>query len=142
MRVADGDTITVLDPNNVQHQIRLQGIDAPERKQPYGNKSSENLSHYVAGRFVVVDYAKRDRYGRIVDKILLSDEDICLQQVEDGMAWHYKKYQREQSPADRKLYSQAEIEAREAKRGLWVEPEPVPPWEWRRGQYECPGYGV
>jgi endonuclease YncB( thermonuclease family) len=66
IRVADGDTITILDNNKVQYRIRLAGIDAPERKQPYGNKSRQNLSDHVAGRYVVVEYNKRDRYDRIL----------------------------------------------------------------------------
>jgi endonuclease YncB( thermonuclease family) len=81
---------------------------------------------------VVVDYGKRDRYERILGKVLLNDEDMNLEQVRAGMAWHYKKYRKEQTPSDRELYSQAEIEAREAGRGLWHDPAPVPPWEHRK----------
>ena len=64
--------------------------------------------------------------------MLLSDQDMNLEQIRAGLAWHYKKYQDEQTPADRELYSEAEIEAREAKRGLWYDAEPVPPWEYRK----------
>ena len=80
---------------------RLQGIDAPERKQAFGTKSKEHLSDSVAGKFVVVEYEKRDRYERIVGKVLLSDEDMNLEQINAGLAWHYKKYQGEQTPNDR-----------------------------------------
>ncbi len=134
IRVADGDTVTVLDHWKTQHKVRLQGIDAPERGQPYGKASGKHLSGLVAGRFVVVEYEKRDRYKRIVGKVLLSGEDVNLRQIEAGLAWHYKKYEMEQSAEDRALYAAAEVEAREAKRGLWVEPEPEPvaPWEWRK----------
>ena len=131
VRVTDGDTIVVLDAGNAQHKIRLTGIDAPERGQAYGTKSKDHLSDSVAGKFVVVEYEKRDRYKRILGKVLLSGEDMNLEQVKAGFAWHYKKYQNEQSPSDRELYSQAEIEARAAKRGLWYDSEPVPPWEYR-----------
>ena len=130
--VTDGDTIVVLDTGNAQHKIRLTGIDAPERGQALGTKSKEYLSDSVAGKFVVMEYDKRDRYKRILGKVLLSDQDMNLEQVKAGFAWHYKKYQNEQSPSDRELYSQAEIEAREAKRGLWYDPEPVAPWEYRQ----------
>jgi endonuclease YncB( thermonuclease family) len=75
VRVSDGDTIVILSEGNVQHKIRLQGIDAPERGQAYGTKSKEHLSNLVAGRFVVVEYDKRDRYGRIVGKVLVGGED-------------------------------------------------------------------
>lgn len=86
MRVTDGDTIVVLDSANAQHKIRLQGIDAPERKQAFGTKSKEHLSDSVAGKFVVVDYSKRDRYQRILGKVLLSGEDINLEQIKAGPA--------------------------------------------------------
>jgi len=92
VRVTDGDTIVILSEGNVQHKIRLQGIDAPERGQAYGTKSREHLSALVAGRFVIVEYDKRDRYGRIVGKVLVGGEDACLEQVSAGYAWHYKKY--------------------------------------------------
>jgi endonuclease YncB( thermonuclease family) len=131
VRVSDGDTIVILSEGNVQHKIRLQGIDAPERGQAYGTKSKEHLSDLLAGRFVVVEYDKRDRYGRIVGKVLVGGEDACLEQVSAGFAWHYKKYQNEQTETDRQLYSDAEIEARNAKRGLWQDPHAIPPWEYR-----------
>lgn len=134
IRVADGDTVTVLDYWKTRHKIRLQGIDAPERGQPYGKASGKHLSGLVAGRHVVVEYEKRDRYGRVVGKVLLSGVDVNLGQIKAGLAWHYKKYEMEQSAEDRGLYAAAENEAREAKRGLWVEPEPVAPWEWRRAK--------
>ena len=134
VRVTDGDTIVVLGPGNTQHKIRLQGIDAPERKQAFGTKSKEHLSDSVAGKFVVVDYNKRDRYERILGKVLLSDQDMNLEQIRAGLAWHYKKYQNEQTQTDRELYSKAEIEAKEARRGLWHDPEPVPPWEYRKSK--------
>ena len=134
VRVTDGDTIVVLDSANAQHKIRLTGIDAPERKQAFGTKSKDHLSDAVAGKFVVVEYNKRDRYQRILGKVLLSDKDMNLEQVNAGLAWHYKKYQKDQVPADRDLYSETEIEAREAKRGLWYDPNPMPPWEYRKSK--------
>ena len=81
---------------------------------------------------MVVDYHKRDYYKRILGKVLLSDQDMNLEQVRAGLAWHYKKYQKDQTSADRELYSEAEIEAREAGRGLWYDADPVPPWEYRK----------
>ena len=137
VRVTDGDTIVILSEGNVQHKIRLQGIDAPERGQAYGTKSKEHLSGLVAGRFVVVEYDKRDRYGRIVGKVLVGGEDACLEQISAGYAWHYKKYQNEQTETDRQLYSETEIEARKAKLGLWQDPHAIPPWEYRaRERYQ------
>jgi len=133
VKVTDCDTVTVLDSSNTQHKVRLQGIDAPERKQPYGRKSGKYLSEVVSGQVVVVDWSKRDRYGRIIGKVLLDSQDMNLRQIEGGLAWHYKKYAREQSEQDRESYAAAENEARAARIGLWQKPGPIPPWEWRAG---------
>jgi endonuclease YncB( thermonuclease family) len=101
VRVTDGDTIVVLDASKVQHKIRLTGIDAPERGQAFGTKSKEHLFDLIAGKSVVVDYNKFDRYGRTLGKVLQNGEDVNLEQVESGMAWHDKNYQGEQTSADR-----------------------------------------
>jgi endonuclease YncB( thermonuclease family) len=134
VRVADGDTITVLDQSKTQHKIRLAGIDAPEKGMPFRLKSKDNLSDMVAGKQVIVETTKLDRYGRNVGKVLIDGRDANLAQVEAGFAWHYKAYEREQSKADRLAYSQAEVRAKEARKGLWLDKEPVPPWEWRKAR--------
>ena len=85
----------------------------------------------VLGKDVTVVYQKTDQYGRLVGKILLDGKDINLEQVKAGMAWHYKEFQREQTPEDRELYTAAEEEARKARRGLWHDPEPVEPSAFR-----------
>ncbi len=132
VKITDGDTLYVLDVNYEQHKIRLAGIDAPERKQAYGLASRKHLALIVAGKQVTVEYQKRDRYGRIVGKVLLDGIDACLEQVKAGFAWHYKKYQHEQSLEDQRLYADAETQAREGRLGLWRENNPNPPWEYRR----------
>ena len=132
VKITDGDTLYVLDANYKQHKIRLAGIDAPERKQAYGLASRKHLLSIVAGKQVTIEYQKRDRYGRIVGKVLLDGIDVCLAQVKAGFAWHYKKYQHEQSLEDQRLYADAEIRAREERLGLWRENNPNPPWEYRR----------
>ncbi len=118
VKITDGDTLYVLDANYEQHKIRLAGIDAPERKQAYGLASRKHLLSIVAGKQVTVEYQKRDRYGRIVGKVLFDGIDVCLEQVKAGFAWHYKKYQNEQSSNDQRLYANAEIRAREERLGL------------------------
>ncbi|OYT89001.1 MAG: nuclease [Burkholderiales bacterium PBB6] len=130
--LADGDTMTLLDSAKVQYKIRLSGIDAPEKRQPFGNRSKENLSALAFGQQVVIEWGKTDRYGRIIGKVLVNGRDAGLEQIRCGLAWHYKAYMREQSATDRALYSAAEVEARSAKRGLWGEQGPMPPWEFRR----------
>lgn len=130
--VADGDTITVLDSQKTQHKIRLQGIDAPERAQAFGNKSKQSLHEMVHGKQVTVDYQKKDKYGRVVGKILLNNTDVCLEQLKRGMAWHYKQYANEQPKEDRETYSLAEQQAKTELKGLWKDKHPVPPWEFRK----------
>ncbi len=132
--IADGDTITVLDANKVRHKIRLSGIDAPEKKQAFGNRSKESLSALAFDKTVNVETSKRDRYGRQIGKVLVNGRDVNLVQIERGMAWFYRQYQREQSPNDRRLYEAAEDAARAGKRGLWRDAAPVPPWEFRRNK--------
>ena len=131
INVADGDTITVLDDTHTQHKIRLTGIDAPEKRQAFGNVSKQSLVEQVAGQSVAVEWVKVDKYGRKVGKVLLAGLDCNLVQIKRGLAWHYKQYQREQSPTDQQSYAAAEIEARAAKLGLWRDADPVPPWEFR-----------
>jgi endonuclease YncB( thermonuclease family) len=132
--VADGDTVTVLDSTKTQYKVRLQGIDAPEKAQAFGQRSKEHLSDQVFGRQVTVQYDKRDRYGRLVGTVFLAGVDVNLRQVASGMAWHYKQYQQEQSPAARQAYAAAEDDARRIQRGLWRDADPVPPWEHRRSR--------
>lgn len=132
VRVTDGDTIVVLDGTNTQHKIRLQGIDAPERGQAFGTKSKEYLSDLVTGETVAVDYSKSDRYQRIVGKVVLDGQDMNLEQIQAGMAWHYKKYQGEQTVDDRVAYSDSELDARRYRRGLWADSNPMAPWEYRQ----------
>ena len=134
VRIADGDTITVLDAMNTQHRIRLQGIDAPESHQAFGTQSKKNLSDLIFDKEVTVVYDKIDQYGRLVGKIIFAGRDINLEQVKAGMAWHYKQFEREQSPEDRELYAQAEDQARSARRGLWVDANPIEPDEFRRDE--------
>ena len=132
VRIADGDTITVLNSSDTQYRIRLEGIDAPESHQAFGTQSKKNLSEMVFGKDVTVVYQKTDQYGRLVGKILLDGKDVNLEQVKAGLAWHYKFYEDEQTPEDRALYAKTEDEARAARRGLWQDPNPVEPYQFRR----------
>jgi endonuclease YncB( thermonuclease family) len=130
--IVDGDTITILDSANTQHRIRLQGIDAPESHQAFGEQSRLSLSEMISGKDVRVSYQKIDQYGRLVGKILLDGKDINLEQVKAGMAWHYKFYEDEQTPEDREAYAKAEAEARAARRGLWQDSNPIEPYQFRK----------
>lgn len=123
--VTDGDTIKILTKKNIQYKIRLNGIDAPERSQAFGKKSTRNLSRYVAGKVVNIHYTKKDKYGRTLGTIYIDNIDINLQQIKDGYAWVYRKY------CSRKDYYQAETYAKSRKLGLWYDKHPMPPWEYR-----------
>ena len=122
----------MLDEQRQQHKIRLAGIDAPEKGQPFGQRSKEALSNAVFGKTVAVEWDKVDRYGRIVGKIVVDAKDVNLSQVEAGLAWWYQKYASEQAVADRRLYAHAEERARHEHLGLWRDVEPTPPWDWRK----------
>ena len=141
--VTDGDTIKILDNSRVQHKVRLTGIDAPEKAQPFGNASRKNLASMVAGKDVRVETSKNDRYGRVLGKVWMQPQDCSgcgktlnanLAQILAGMAWWYQDYARDQPAQDRVRYESAVKEARQRKLGLWSEPAPIPPWAWRRGQ--------
>lgn len=131
INVHDGDTITVLDKENKKFHIRLQGIDAPEIKQKYGPESQKNLERMVMGKQVTIVWNKVDKYRRTVGTIMLEGRDINIEQVKAGLAWHFKKYAEEQPPADRITYAKAEEQARAAKLGLWQDPNPTPPGDYR-----------
>ena len=140
--VTDGDTIRVLDADKRQHRVRLTGIDTPERRQDWYQRARQALAGLVHRKVVEVRWDKKDRWGRILGKVLIADPacaedcartwDVNLALVRDGHAWWFRRYAHEQTAADRKLYEQAEERARAAKIGLWSLPDPVPPWDFRR----------
>lgn len=141
--VTDGDTLTVLDAENRQHKVRLAGIDAPERSQPFGKRATMELASLTKNKRVIVDWTKTDRYRRIIGVVRVAPEDcnICkpsvdagLAMIGDGLAWHYRAYQRDQTADDRRDYRRAETGARARHAGLWTDTDPVPPWNWRRAR--------
>ncbi len=136
--VTDGDTITVLTAENKQYKIRLAGIDAPERGQDFGTKSSDSLSKLIFNQIVRIAATKLDKYGRTIGKVFIGEKDMNLELVREGMAWHYKQYEDEQSEQDRKTYAEAEIQSRTKKIGLWSMPNPVPPWVYRHPELAQP----
>jgi endonuclease YncB( thermonuclease family) len=131
--IADGDTLTLLDGGKTTHRIRIDGIDAPERTQPYGQRARQSLADLAHGRTARAECLKSDRYGRAVCRVLVDGVDVGLEQVRRGLAWHNTKYAHEQSPQARVDCAQAEQQARAARSGLWTFTEPAPPWDYRRG---------
>jgi len=123
--VADGDTITVL-RDKTPVKIRLQGVDAPEKAQPFGQKSKQFTSTLVFGKVVTVKVATTDKYGRTVAEVMTGDRSLNEELVKAGLAWWYRKY----APRA-KMLEFFEEEARKAKRGLWADPSPTAPWDFR-----------
>jgi endonuclease YncB( thermonuclease family) len=132
--VADGDTITVLDASNTQHKIRLSGIDAPEKRQAFGTVSKQYLANMVFNKSVIVSWQNNDRYGRILGKVLVDDVDVNLEQIKAGIAWFYRQYQKQQPIQDQADYATAEQEAKANRLGLWIDEDPIAPWNFRRAK--------
>ena len=125
--VHDGDTITLLLAGNQQLKIRLAQIDAPENSQAFGQRSKQSLSELVFNKTIHVKKEAVDKYGRTVGMLFIGEFDVNREQIKRGMAWAYRKYLHDQS------LIQVEKAARQAKVGLWTDPNPMPPWEYRHG---------
>lgn len=123
--ITDGDTLTVL-VGTEQVKVRLDGIDAPERRQAFGTQAREKLGELCFGKTVLVRASGKDRYGRTLGTVVVAGVNANLEMVNAGLAWHYKQYSK-----DAEL-SRAEADARKARKGLWEDAEPVPPWEFRK----------
>lgn len=126
VKVTDGDTIQVL-VNGKAEKIRLSGIDCPEKKQPFGQAATRFTLKLAAQKIVTVQVETTDRYGRKVAEVFLPDgHSLNRELVHAGYAWWFRKYSNDQS------IGELENEARAARRGLWAEPQPVAPWDWRK----------
>ena len=123
--ITDGDTIKVLKDDKEQVKVRLVEIDAPEKKQAFGNRSKQALSDYCFNKVATLTDKGKDRYGRTLARVTCNGVDVNAEMVRVGMAWVYDKY-----VTDRSLYT-LQDEAKAARRGLWADPDPMPPWEWR-----------
>jgi len=127
--VLDGDTIEVLH-NSRAERIRLHGIDCPEKGQAYGQRAKQAASALVFGQQITLQTYGLDKYGRTIADVLLPDgTTVNHELVKDGWCWWYRKY----APQDAAL-EKLEKEAREAKKGLWVDPAPIPPWVYRKAR--------
>ena len=139
INIIDGDTIDVQDSSGEKLRIRLLGIDAPEKLQPFGKESMLYLKKIINGKSVSI-ISKPDKnkpytrgyYKRVIGKVVLNTRDINLEMIKKGMAWHFKKYKKSQPIDDRQSYNKAESESRKKYIGLWSEDSPLPPWKWRQ----------
>lgn len=127
--VLDGDTIEVLH-NSRAERVRLNGIDCPEKGQAYGKKAKQATSALVFGKEVTLQTHGKDKYGRTIADVLLPDgTNVNQMLVKDGWCWWYRKY----APGN-VILDELERRARAAGLGLWADPAPIPPWEWRKGK--------
>lgn len=131
--VHDGDTFTGTDETNQQVKVRLDAVDAPELGQPYGQASRKALSEKIFGKDVTVLTKKHDRYGRTIGHVIVEKRDINLELLDEGAVWHYEDYDHN------KRLREAEQTARTAKKGLWKDPNPIAPWDWRKSEKERKG---
>jgi endonuclease YncB( thermonuclease family) len=132
--ITDGDTITVLIDHR-QVKVRLADIDAPESKQAFGSRSKQALSDLCFQKNAKLETAGKDRYGRTIATVYCAGRNANAEQVRQGMAWVFDRYAKPDSP----LYF-IQKQAKEARRGLWSDSNPVPPWEWQR-EHRRAGYG-
>lgn len=134
IHILDGDTIDILTSDKATIRIRFNGIDAPEKGQPFGNTAKVFLSDNIGGKIVRVVTHGKDRYGRIIGDVYCLDctsrapvSTVNVSVVTNGLAWHYVKY----APEDKELAG-AERWAREKRLRLWSDRRSIPPWEWRK----------
>lgn len=132
--VDDGDSFVARRADGTKIRVRLAGIDAPEKSQPWANVARQKLRALLAERELVITPLKTDRWGRLVALVQAGGEDPALLMLEAGLAWHFTRYDRDLPVALRDRYARAEAEARSAPLGLWQASEPEPPWEFRRRQ--------
>lgn len=131
VNVADGDTITILDSNKTQHKIRFYGIDTPEKGQAFGNAARSYTSSLTAGKNAEIIAYDTDRYGRTVGIVMVNGVNVNQSLIEGGFAWQYRAYCKESFCDD---WIGLEQEARSSKLGLWADPNPTAPWEWRKAK--------
>ncbi len=125
--ITDGDTFRGLTKDKEEVRYRIYGIDAPENKQAFGNRSKQHLSDLIFGKTVGIKLDKIDFFGRPVVWVYTPDgRDVSAEMIMAGMAWHYKKYDKTE------LYNILEIGARSEKKGLWIDKNPIPPWDFRK----------
>ena len=129
--IADGDTFTLLDSDNRQERVRLYGVDCPEKNQPFGQVARKRLSALVFGKPVRLESRGRDRYKRVLALVWVNDTVLVnTQLLKEGLAWHYDRYD------DDPQWEALEQVAREERVGLWTEPSPTEPWNWRKADRE------
>jgi endonuclease YncB( thermonuclease family) len=127
-RVIDGDSILVLDPkdNDKEYEVQLEGLDAPELKQEFGKQSSEALAKLIEKKELRISWKSKDNFERLLAQVYVGNTHINSEMLKSGMAWHFKRYNKSEALA------KLEVEAKEAKKGLWKNGSPTAPWDYRK----------
>jgi micrococcal nuclease len=125
-KIIDGDSVIIKGEDGNEQQVHLEGIDAPEVKQPWGDKATKALDELIKGKKVEVKWKKKDDYQRILGQIYQEDAHINLEMLKKGLAWHFKRYYKSE------LFEKAEAAAKGSKVGLWSDSDPTPPWDYRK----------
>jgi endonuclease YncB( thermonuclease family) len=129
--VTDGDNIRVFAPPQLFIKVRVEFIDAPEKGQPFGTRAKQAMSNLVFDRQVELYSHSTDRYGRLIAMVYMNGSDVGLELIKEGMAWPFDRYLGEASTELRQRYLDEAKYARESRLGLWSEPNPIKPWDWR-----------
>lgn len=130
--IDDGDSFVARRRDGTKIRIRIAGIDAPEKSQPWAALARKRLRELLHGREIAIVALKTDRWGRRVALIEVDGADPALTMLADGLAWHFARYDRDLPAPLRLRYAQAQAKARERQAGLWQAPDPEPPWEFRK----------
>lgn len=131
VRVKDGDTLVFREKNGYKYNVRLYGIDTPEKSQPYGPQATGILKELVNNKNLVLRVYGEDRYKRKLAKVYVDGRDINATLLAKGAAWHYKKYDKS---SDYSSYASLEAKAKHEKKGLWNKDKPIPPWKYRQSK--------
>ena len=129
VRVIDGDTYELMTQVGKELTVRLDGIDAPERAQPYGREATETARAYLQEKDLRLDIEGKDRYGRTIGTVYVGETSLGELLVGNGYAWWYERY-----APDKTNLKLLQRQARDASRGLWAQEAPIAPWEWRRNK--------
>jgi endonuclease YncB( thermonuclease family) len=129
--IVDGDTINMRILGKQQIQVHIAFLDAPEKGQAFGQRAKQAMSELVFGKDVKLRPHTIDRYGRLVARVLIDSQDMGLELLKQGLCWVYEKYVTEASPEIQTGYRATQVAAQSGRLGLWQDPDPVPPWDWR-----------
>jgi endonuclease YncB( thermonuclease family) len=129
--ISDGDTFKILADGNQTIKVRLHGIDAPEKKQDYGNQAQQKLSELIFSKQVQVVKKNEDRYGRLVGVVYVGGLNVNEELLRTGYAWHYHEYDKSEQ------WETLQQQAMKKRSGLWQQRDPTPPWQWRKDQRDA-----